>query len=181
MGQQAKAVCQEGSMIARVLGIDPGTHVGWCVVDVSEGHAVWRVAGTLHLEAAGELSIAGALAGTANEWHVHAIAIEDFARKFCNPKQAQQMVQSAQSAGIIRGWLACQLSGMQLLAFSSYDWRKAIVGSSVAKDAQIEHALVEIQHVADMPKRSNPHVRDACGLAIHAGRVLIEQVKESAA
>jgi hypothetical protein len=82
------------------------------------------------------------------------------------------MVQSSQSAGIIRGWLSAKCS-CEVVPASSYDWRKTITGTPTAKDKQIEHALVEIQHVADMPKRSNPHVRDACGLGIFVGRKLL--------
>jgi len=158
----------------KVLGIDPGTHVGWCIVDVRADTARWCEAGTIELAPGGEIQVAGKL--SMMRQGVELIAIEDFAKKWCSPAQAQQMVQSAQSAGIIRGWLASQCS-VPLVAFSSYDWRKVITGTSTAKDKQIEHALVEIQHVADLPKRSNPHVRDACGLAIYAGRVALADTR----
>ena len=153
----------------RIIGIDPGAHVGWCVADVCCSHLDWIDAGVHELSEMSEIAVAREIWIAVGVHRVALVAIEDFARRWCAPIQAQQMVQSAQSAGIIRGWLARGLD-IEVRAYPAHEVRKALCGTPHAKDAQVKHALVELLGVK-VPKRSNAHERDAALLAIYAGRI----------
>jgi len=133
----------------------------------------WVAHGVIECQPGDELDTANELCEIVAEHNTALVAIEDYARRFVSPKAAQQMIQAAQSCGMIRGLLTAWLepsSGVDVVAYPANVWRKAIVGNGSAKDAKIEWALRELHHVTDMPRRTNAHVRDACGLAIYAGR-----------
>lgn len=170
----------------RILGIDPGVHVGWCVVDVFREDfqaPSWVAHGVLHLDAGCELEVATKLSALAIVHGASILAVEDYARRFVSPKAAQQMIQAAQSCGMIRGLLTAWVESApkrHVVAYPAHVWRKAIVGNGQAKDDRIEWALRELHHVALIPKRTNVHVRDACGLAIHAGREAMTERRETA-
>ena len=148
----------------RALAIDPGSSVShWTVLEASMPHELddkpeWLASGKL---ANGE-TLGASVERLAREHEVSVVAVETIASRFVQPGQGMHLAQTAQAAGEIVGW--CRKAGLDVRCIPSFDWRKWLCNRPSAKDAQISHALSFTVH---MPKRSNPHTRDAAGLALY--------------
>ena len=152
-----------------IVGIDPGAaNLGLCAVEVTSGSALYMAGDVID----GSLSpskIADEVLHFVEITHPDRIAIEDMTTRFVRPQVAMALLLTARIAGYVAGYLHAR--GHAVDQVSVYDWKKAICGVATATDQQVAHALVQIQHVQAVPKRWSNHVRDACGLAIFAGRV----------
>ena len=151
----------------RVLGLDPGSvHLGWCVVDVpAKGVPVWLAGG-------GETWLGfptlAAILLTADQMGTRLYAVETMECCFgIRPTVVKALIEAAQIGGYIRGRV--EASNLRCAVASSYEWRSEIVGRSNPKGSEIEHAMRELLHM-DLPRRTNPHSRDAACLAVYCGR-----------
>lgn len=83
------------------------------------------------------------------------------------------LLQAANAAGIVRGAVEVaneSRPAVALLECPAVRWRKDVVGKGSATNAEVKAAVLRL--VGGWPKRSDNHERDACGVAIHAARVL---------
>lgn len=103
------------------------------------------------------------------------IAIEKLEGIAFSPKGAgivPHLISASNAAGVAKG--AAQLLAtrgtLSIHEASARTWRSAVVGKANASDAGIKVAIQRL--VPNWPKVSNSHERDACGVAIHAARVL---------
>lgn len=154
----------------RVLGVDPGATIGWCVLDVGDSTGSYVSAGAVRAGAHGlgddarsllESVLAGARAiilAIERVEHVH----------------GQARMGSSYAEGLARaGWVGGEIAqlgrarGLEVATVEAAVWRKLLVGSRTAKDAQIA-AMVRVR-IPTWPKRSNAHTRDAAGVALWAG------------
>ena len=157
-----------------VLAVDPGCgHIGWCVLSITkcqksgESIPTWIAHGTL--PGRGKVSInAAELSKYVKQYGATLFAIENIAGQWISQLRAANLVQTAYQAGYFLGYLAKAFPKLQTAEIPATKWRKAITGNSHAKDAEIKFALDDIV-ILGAPKSSNPHNRDACGLALHAG------------
>jgi hypothetical protein len=150
-----------------LLGIDPGAPAkptpanrtpialhGWCLLDVQpDQRPVWVSAG--HSEMAGLIDL------IEHASDLDAVVVE-------RPVRAHKMeanmplLETALAAGEFYG-RAAQM-GRAAALLSAESWRACVAGSSSASDARVKTALGI--HLPNLPKRSNPHERDAAGVAL---------------
>lgn len=134
----------------RVLGVDPGTVVtGWGVVDCA-GRSLARVdSGTIRL-GRGELSarLARIHAVLAEVIAAHKPSVLSLERNF-----VAKNVQSAFRLGEARGvaMAAAAAAGVELHEYTPATIKKSIVGHGRADKAQIQHAVVQLFRLDDVP------------------------------
>lgn len=149
-----------------VLGIDPGSRAhGWAVLVVGPhsaryldgGHrecsAADLVRRTIRVECRGPLDLV-AVEVPAVLHHLPAV---------------RQVLLTAVSAGAALGAADCfdRLN----VRVNPADWRRDVCGHGSARDSTVKDAIDRL--VTGWPKRSNVHIRDAAGVALHAAwRVL---------
>jgi hypothetical protein len=149
-----------------LLGVDPGAPAkptpgnrhpvalhGWCLLDVQPGERPrWVSAGHDTTD-----FVLSRMRDTAPG----AVVIE-------RPVRAHKMeanmplLETALAAGEFYG-RAAQM-GRTAALLSAESWRACVAGSSSASDARVKTALGI--HLPNLPKQSNPHERDAAGVAL---------------
>jgi Holliday junction resolvasome RuvABC endonuclease subunit len=76
-------------------------------------------------------------------------------------------INAARIGGELAGY--ARALGLRVVEVSAHEWRRAIVGKRTASDAEVKAA---IGRIVDLPKQSNAHERDACGVALYAERFI---------
>jgi Holliday junction resolvasome RuvABC endonuclease subunit len=145
----------------RVFAFDPGSaHIGYAMVDVfpSITKSIWIEHGKLEPKDINRESILDLIAGE----RVDAFAIEKPVPRAANA--LAQLIGTAWIGGLIEGILRSKTDRIQTM--TSYDWKRTLCGNHVANDAIVANAL---GHFSDVPKRTNPHSRDAAAIAIVVG------------
>ena len=79
-------------------------------------------------------------------------------------------LKTAEGLGMMAAGIAWML-GYRMMPVSPEEWRKSVAGDIHADDKAVGVAIPLC--VADWPARSNPHARDAAGVAAFAGRKAI--------
>jgi Holliday junction resolvasome RuvABC endonuclease subunit len=146
----------------RVAAFDPGSaHTGFAIVDVfAQGSkpCVWVEQATLGPSEVTRERIIDMIYGE---------AIDTFAIERPVPRAVRalgQLIDTAWIGGIIYGVLTSQTSRVHRM--TSYEWKRLLCGNHVATDGIVADCLARF---SDMPKKSNPHTRDAAALAIVTG------------
>lgn len=167
-----------------ILGLDPGSKAtGYCVLgaDLSRGALMLSriVAGTIgNGEMAEWIYDEGWMREIDSGFAQHdlsIIAIEKLEGIAFAPKGAgivPHLISASNAAGVAKGAAQLLATRGQLAIHeaSARTWRSAVVGKANASDAGIKVAIQRL--VPNWPKVSNSHERDACGVAIHAARVV---------
>lgn len=154
----------------RTLGWDPGRRwVGWALLDVPErGPAVHLRSGMLDLQES-DLFAAGSPLLTMREDGVLHVAVEQVRqvveRDGFSISMAAELARAERVGGLIVG--AARILGMQWSEPSAPAWRQSLCGQRQASDALIKTIMEARVH--GLPARTNPHQRDAMGVAIYAG------------
>ncbi len=145
----------------RILAFDPGSEAsGWALVYAGAANEPARLvrAGIVKsqlgpvrelLEDAGELDL------VAVEW------VEGFA--FGGGKGGGVVAALVASAAV------ASLLGHRVVRLPALAWRQQVTGNPSASNALVKATLPLF--FANMPKKSNDHVRDAMGCALAAGRI----------
>jgi len=152
-------------MIVRSLGFDPGSESsGWAFLRAhgQREPALYVGGGTI---ASKRYDIAKLIVGlrpdlVAIEW------IEGMAFAGKTPGVVPALLASAAVAGGIE-WCAIG-TGHNVIRMPARLWRHQVIGRPSASDAMIKETLPHL--LTGLPKRTNVHVRDACGVALAAAR-----------
>ena len=152
-----------------ILGIDPGTHVGWCVLDHDGKRARWVHSDVYtdqndvlveHVYAAARMNLRGD-----ESQRIVICAIET---------PGGGMYSGARSAGVLdcafyagRMFQHARQEGSNALRIRADEVRRALIGRPSAKDWEVAAALPP--WIDGVPKRTNAHVRDAAAIALVAG------------
>lgn len=147
----------------RVLGFDPGSkQCGWSLADCTgprpiyldggECAATWEETGDIMSRCAPTMIAIESIViyGASDDRHTF---------------RMKALAETAYVAGLIHG--AARSRALWVTELAARDWRKRLIGSPHSTDARIKSTLQVL--VANLPKRTNEHVRDALGLAIAAG------------
>lgn len=152
-----------------VLGIDPGEHLGWCLLDCGsvERHLASGVTDDVRLHrndlVLGSISIPllGAQAPAV-------VGIETVPRVYrragFGTQMATGLARAERRGGNVEG--IAKAHGVAVVDVSAATWRKLLVGSRSASDAAVKRAIVA--RVKLWPPASQNHARDAAGVAIYA-------------
>jgi Holliday junction resolvasome RuvABC endonuclease subunit len=149
----------------RILGIDPGAHVGWCVVDdgewVKAGVEMWLGFPTV-ATLLSEYSLHGC----------HKVAIEEpFVRGGTGPA-GWAVGECCKVYGYARGRL--EASGIEVVSVAAGDWQKALTGRGRGSKGMSSLVTCAMRDLGVVPKKSNQHQRDAYGVAWYAGTLSLE-------
>lgn len=148
----------------RVLGFDPGAaHTGWVLIEVSGRDERWIDGGAV--AQIWTVMPKGAHLRDADIWAVESVAAVA-PRDGFGPRMAKYLIDAAKVCGEILA--EARVYGRPVVEVTAATWRKAIVGSGRATDAQVAQALA-LRFGGSMP-RSNAHARDAAGCALYAAR-----------
>jgi hypothetical protein len=143
----------------RCLAIDPGAHCGWCVYDTRAG-----VISTGTEQWCGFPTVA-ALAMTYEEKGCSVVVIEEpFVRGGTGPA-GWAVGEVCKIFGYLRGRL--EASGVPCLPVAAGDWQRAVTGKGRGTRGMGGLVKEDLAARGMLPKRSNPHVRDAIGLALY--------------
>lgn len=170
-----------------ILGLDPGSKTtGYCVIGASLSRGALMlsriVAGTIGNEVMAEwiyderwmfTEIEPGSPGGCPDLSI--VAIEKLEGIAFGPKGGgvvPHLISASNAAGVAKGaaQLLATLGKLAIHEASARTWRSAVVGKANASDAGIKVAIQRL--VPNWPKVSNSHERDACGVAIHAARVV---------
>lgn len=154
-------------MSLRVLGIDPGRRVGVALLEMTKaGHASGVRLATWTDESDSRLS--DELLREVMRADIDVVGVERVERVHGSARMG-----SSYAEGLARGnWIGGLLAGLaraqqvRVVTVEAREWRQALVGSRTASDAQVA-SMVRLR-VANWPRRSNEHERDAAGVAIWA-------------
>jgi hypothetical protein len=144
----------------KVLGLDPGATTGWCVYDTERG---WLAAGE---ERWFGCPTAASLLLLWKEHGCDIIAIEEpFVRGGSGP--ASWAVGETKGVwGVIVGM--AYSSGIECVSVPAGDWQSALTGKSRGTRGMSKLVNRALGKLGLLPKQSNQHKRDACGIARHA-------------
>ncbi len=141
-----------------ILGIDPGVRGGahgWALLSATRQRRPSFVAGG-HSPTEAVLLQVGRL--TPEDW----VAVETPSGYVWHYERGADLLSMAEVAGYFRG--RGEARGLRVLAPSAQDWRRVLCQDPSASDEQIARAVA--YHVDQLPKRSNPHLRDALGMGV---------------
>lgn len=164
-----------------VLGLDPGPDEnGWALVEsirrgghpafvaggkvMSEGPALRWVLRRAEQQAAMDRRACPDLVVAIERPHWHGVARDEAAQRAIGAC----LIETNYVVGRIAEM--AEARGLAVLEIAAPVWRKRVLGKATADDAAIAQALPLV--VSNLPKRSNAHVRDACGVAVGALRAL---------
>ena len=146
----------------RVAAFDPGSaNIGFAIIDVfanGSKPSVWVEHSKMVPADITRSTIIDLIYGEG----IDAFAIEKPIPRAS--KALGQLIETAWVGGLIAGILTSQTSRVTMM--TSYDWKRIFCGNHVANDAIVADALARF---SDMPKKTNPHSRDAAALAIVTG------------
>lgn len=143
-----------------VLAFDPGVHIGWAhLTIVNDRLRQFRSGGTF--DSVEECFTKIALA----KEYAHLVAVEMVS---ADGGWVHARGGALAECNAIGGKLLGYARGLNIktLELSAFEWREQLIGKRNATDAmvkQMTHALIK-----GMPKVSNDHMRDACGVALAA-------------
>jgi len=147
----------------RVIGFDPGAHLGWVALDVARpgARAAWIAAGVLRGEARVRLALELYI-----EHQPDAVIVEAVEAVYGRDRFGAGMASALLAAERLGGRLyqLAEDHGIPAHTITAAQWRKAITGNGRATDEAIKAAI--LLRCAGWPKRSNAHERDAAGVAI---------------
>ena len=138
---------------AEYIGIDTGPRSSWWarVRRGDDGAVVYLSSG--YIEHGHSIAVPTVAASYAIECPEHAFS----------SATASAIIATARSAGEISGYLRAASASARVRYVASATWRRELMGVANAHDASVK-AFVEA-HVAQLPKRTNVHVRDALAIA----------------
>jgi Holliday junction resolvasome RuvABC endonuclease subunit len=142
-----------------ILGIDPGVsggHHGWALLDATPGQRRPRFV------AGGHSPTAAVLAQLDRLTPEDRVAVETPSGYVWRYERGAALLAMAEAAGYLQG--RAEARGLRVLSPSAQDWRRVLCQDPSASDDQIARAVA--YHVDQLPKRSNPHVRDALGVGV---------------
>lgn len=147
----------------RVLGLDPGATIGWCVYDTDDG---WVAAGTERY--LGFPTIASLLL-TYKDRGCDSVAIEEpFVRGGTGPA-GWAVGETCKIFGYARGRI--EASGIECVPVAAGDWQRKLTGKGRGTKGMGKLVKARLGALGLLPKRSNEHERDACGIAWFAARL----------
>lgn len=143
-----------------VLGVDPSTD--------GLSYAVAVGADGLFLPVSppgrrGRLSPAS-IEGAVRLRHCTVAAIELPAQLYAKGAVARAVLSASATGGVLHGWLARSGAVREVAAVAPEEWRKWLTGRRNPTDKQVKAALAAR---GVLPPRSNPHLRDALGVALY--------------
>lgn len=129
---------------------DPACH-GWCWIDMPPGERpVWIEAGHSTEEVVRQKMI-----------HAGSTVVVERPVRAHREAAGMSLLDAAFEAGRFYGYALG--NGFAAGVLSAEQWRNAVTGLRSPSDAQVKEAL---SRLVTLPKRSNAHERDACGLAV---------------
>jgi len=151
-----------------VLGLDPGSTIGVCVLDVG-AHQASLVSATCWNEDADEILSSKLRELLWQSPRPELVAIERVYDVHGSARMGSSYAQGLALSNWIGGLLAgvARSQGVRVVTPPAGTWRKALCGSPRATDAQVKQ-MVRLR-VPDWPARSNAHERDGAGVALWAG------------
>jgi Holliday junction resolvasome RuvABC endonuclease subunit len=105
------------------------------------------------------------------------LPFQQAASKFVAVEKTQGVAYGAKGAGIVPHLISCARAdamicenarhlGVLVVELTAVEWRKQVCGRPNAKDSQVKTAIAQL--VRNWPRVSNPHHRDAAGVALAA-------------
>jgi len=144
-----------------VLDIDPGATIGYALVSAAIRPAVLDHGKTRELGA-----VLGMIRGARARRELLVVAVEAvglvYQRDGFGPRMAGYLAASSRQVGELVE--AARAEGCPVLEVECREWRRQLCGKHNAGDTAVETALMLC---GLLPKRSNPHSRDAIGIARH--------------
>lgn len=159
----------------RVLGIDPGVHLGWAILECDGSPRRPRfIRGNVlhgdHLELEVSRMLHNERLHSGEDLVVAIESVSGYAHdRSGRPAKvvSKRLQECAHLAGIIEG--VCLGLSLRVTRAPAPKWRKYVCGNPSASDAAVKaavHVLVE-----GVPTVSNAHLRDAIGAAFYVLRV----------
>lgn len=152
----------------RILGIDPGATCGWCVYDDGHwGNEVWIPAPGSWIDAGAErwlgFPTVATLAHIMFDHQLTVAAIEEpFVRSGTGPA-GWAVGETCKVFGYLRGRL--EASDLRVVPVPAGDWQGALTGRPRGSKGMSKLVTAALAERGLLPKRSNQHMRDACGIA----------------
>lgn len=162
------------------LGIDPGVTIGVCLLDVGASQAAVLARDAWNEDCDEMLS--SKLRALLQTSKPELVAIErildvvDF-RGNVRANYAQGLALSNWIGGLLAGVARSQ--GVRVATPSAHEWRSSLCGTRMATDAQVKQ-MVRLR-CPSWPAKSNPHERDAAGVALWAGLAAVAKARRGAA
>ncbi len=161
----------------KVLGCDPGKHLGWAVLDLSGTRPRYIDGGVYEHPfvglADGGLGVAAglwlALYGLASE-RAELVAVESVQAMYGRARFGIAMANAIQDATRVEERLlaAARAQGIPTATCTAAEARRGIAGAYRAKDATVKEAVLRL--IDGLPKRTSAHMRDAAVAAMFCGR-----------
>ena len=153
--------------MTRVLGLDPGEHIGVALLEVGARQAVPLVLGAWAASEPPASLLARLREHVDHRETVVCVerveAVHGAARM--GSGYATGLCLSNWIGGLLAGFAGAD--GLRVVTCTAAEWRSALVGSRSPSDAEVKQAVR--LRIPNWPAKSNAHQRDAAGCALWAG------------